>query len=74
MRREQVHMMLDVLLDMGQRLVARPMPPEVKQHFTAARRETLLGIRAVVDAAIERMDEEPAATAAGPASIKIEEE
>lgn len=74
MRREQMHMVLDMVLDMGQRLAARPVPPEAKQHFKAARREALLGVRALVDAAIERMDEEPAATAAGPASIKIEDE
>lgn len=71
MRREQMHMMLDVLLDMGQQLVASPVPPEARQHLKAARREVLLGVRALIDAAMERMDAEPA-TAAGPTAIKID--
>lgn len=74
MRREEMYRLLDVVLDMGEKLVARPVLPEAKQHFKNARREALLGVRAIVDAAIERMDEQPAAAAAGPASIKIEEE
>lgn len=74
MRREQVHMMLDVLLDMGQKLVSQyQTPPEAKEHFKSARRETLLGIRAIVDSAIERLDAAPTAAPTGPTKIPVEE-
>jgi hypothetical protein len=37
----------------------RLLPPEVLQHLRAARREQLLAVRALVDAAIRRTEEEP---------------
>lgn len=75
MRREQIHMVLDVLLDMGQKLTARPVTPEAKQHFKAAHKEVLLGVRALVDHAIDRMDAEPATpvTPPRPTAIHIDE-
>jgi hypothetical protein len=72
MGREEIHRFLDLALDLGQRLVERPGSPEARQHFQNAKREALLGVRAVVDASIRSLDEEPAAPTAGPASIKIE--
>jgi hypothetical protein len=72
MRREQMHMVLDLLLDMGQKLSARPVPPEAKQHFKAAQKEALLGVRALVDKAIDRMDADPAPPS--PKSIRIDTE
>jgi len=75
MRREQMHVVLDVLLDMGQRLLERQAPsPEARQHFKTARREALLGVRAMVDAAIERADrpEEAPAASGRPTAIKID--
>ncbi|HYF90704.1 MAG TPA: hypothetical protein VD969_00520 [Symbiobacteriaceae bacterium] len=72
-RRDQLHVALDMLLDLAQKYVTHPVPPGVGSHFRAARREALLGVRAMVDAAIERLDEAPAA-AAGPTSIKINAE
>ncbi|MDF2629743.1 MAG: hypothetical protein K0R39_3574 [Symbiobacteriaceae bacterium] len=76
MRREQVHLVLDLFLDMGQKLIARPVPPEVKEHFHAAHKEVLLGVRALVDSAIERMDAAPTPPSSppGPTAIKIEAE
>lgn len=75
MRREQMHMVLDVLLDMGQKLAVRPMPPEAKQHFRTAQKEVFLGVRALVDSAIERMDAEPSpAPSSGPHAIPIDDE
>ncbi|HYF75496.1 MAG TPA: hypothetical protein VD973_00035 [Symbiobacteriaceae bacterium] len=72
MRREQMHMVLDVLLDMGQKLAVRPVPPEAKQHFKAAQKEVLLGVRAFVDNAIDRMDED--SVPSSPKSIRIDTE
>lgn len=74
MRREQMHMVLDVLLDMGQKLAARQtVAPEAKQHFTAARKEILLGLRTMVDTALDRIDANSAAPQpSSPAAIKIE--
>jgi hypothetical protein len=43
------------------RLMPRMVPEEVKGHLRAARRETLLAVRAVLDKAIERLEQEPAA-------------
>ncbi len=37
----------------------RRVLPETRSHFVAARKETLLAIRSLVDAALERMPEEP---------------
>ncbi|HZS89674.1 MAG TPA: hypothetical protein VFE42_19560 [Chloroflexota bacterium] len=36
------------------------LPPEVRQHLRAAQREQLLAVRALIDAAIKRTEEEPA--------------
>jgi hypothetical protein len=73
MQREQVHLVLDVLLDMGERALRRPVSPEAGQHFRNARRETLLGLRTMLDEAIERIDRAPAAAPAGPTKIPVEE-
>lgn len=73
MQRQQLHLILDALLDVGERISRPPMPPEAAQHFRAARREALLGLRSLLDAAIERAEAPPAPAApAGPTPIKIE--
>lgn len=74
MRREQVHLILDAVLDMGERALHRPVSPEAGQHFRNARRETLLGLRTMLDEAITRMDQAPAAAPDRPAKIHIEED
>lgn len=37
--------------------LARLLPPEVRSHMLAARREMLLALRSLVDAAIEGLEE-----------------
>ena len=74
MRREEIHGLLDLVLDVGQKLVTRPEVPESRQHFRNARREALLGVRAMVEAAIARMDDEPATEGTSPTTIRIDEE
>lgn len=73
MQRQQIHLILDALLDVGERLARPPMPSEAAQHFRAARREALLGLRSLLDAAIERAEAPPTPPApSGPTPIKIE--
>jgi hypothetical protein len=48
----------------------RLLTPEVRQHLRAARREQLLAVRALVDAAIRRTEEEP--TRRRPESVRID--
>lgn len=72
MRREQVHMLVDALLDLGQSALRRQMPAEASDHFASARREALLGLRALVDGALARQEQE-AAAASRPTSIPVEE-
>ena len=40
-------------------LFERMVPPEVRTHLRAAQRERLLAVRALVDAAIKRTEEQP---------------
>lgn len=55
MERARVHVLVDTLLDVGQSLIERAStPPEARQHFRNARMEALLGVRALVDAALAR--------------------
>jgi hypothetical protein len=44
------------LRDRGRRMIDRVMPPEASQHFRNAGREQLLGVRAIVDFWIRRID------------------
>lgn len=82
MRREQVHMLVDVLADLGERWVgSHQAPPEAQAHFRAAKREALLGVRALVDHALAQQGTAGAGGAAqagpaggGPTSIPVEEE
>lgn len=74
MQRTQVHLLVDTLLDLGQNLAKRhAMPEEARQHFRTARREALLGVRSLVDAAIDRLDQQAeAAEPERPRSIPVE--
>jgi hypothetical protein len=45
------------LRERGRGLMSRVMPPEASRHFRNAGREQLLGMRAIVDHWIRRIDE-----------------
>lgn len=45
------------LRERGRRMIDRVMPPEATRHFRNAGREQLLGMRAIVDFWIRRIDE-----------------
>jgi hypothetical protein len=53
-------------------MLRRIMPAEASHHFRAASRENLLGMRALVDHWIHRIEEREAAPAAGREEIPID--
>lgn len=71
MRREHAHMAIDVLFNLS----ARFGSSEASGHFRAARREALLGVRALIDAALARQEAQAGAEgeAGRPTSIPVEE-
>lgn len=72
MVRAELHKLVDDLFDLRQAVVGDRVPPEARRHFLAARREALLGVRAVVDHALERLDRQEAGQ--GPAQqIPVED-
>lgn len=73
MMRNQAHMALDHLFNLGELLLGRQVPPEAREHLRNARREALLGVRAMVDHALTRLDEKPAGSG-GARSIPVEDE
>jgi hypothetical protein len=76
MMRNQVHQVIDQVLDLRENLVGRRVPPEARQHFLAARREALLGVRVVVDHALQRLEQEAAEAdthAGGAQKIPVED-
>jgi hypothetical protein len=59
----------------GRYLLNRVMPPDASQHLRNARREDLLGIRAIVDFWIRRIDaadERATSVRSAPESIDVE--
>ncbi len=56
----------------GRALMDRVMPPEASRHFRNAGREQLLGIRAIVDFWIRRIDAMEARTGGDPGRERIE--
>ncbi|MFZ5824333.1 MAG: hypothetical protein ACOY94_08405 [Bacillota bacterium] len=57
MNREQMHTLVDLMLELRGALLPKP-PQEAMAHFRNARREGLLGVRALVDHALERLEAE----------------
>jgi hypothetical protein len=47
----------------GRSMLDKVMPPEASEHFRAAGREQLLGVRSIVDFWIQRLDEADARAA-----------
>jgi hypothetical protein len=60
MMRDRIHHLVDNLFDFRESVLAYWRPPEARRHFRAARREALLGLRAVVDNAVTRLEKEEA--------------
>ena len=62
------------LRDRGRHMLDRVMPPEATRHFRNAGREQLLGMRAIVDFWIKRIDdaESRARTDTGRETIEID--
>lgn len=74
MNRERLHSVIDLLLDMRESLVPQA-PKEAMAHFRNAKRESLLGVRALVDHALTRLEAEEqkaGAQAEGSKAIPLE--
>ena len=56
----------------GRSFVSRIVPPEASTHFRAAGREQLMGVRALMDHWIHRLDEPTTPRAAGREEIPID--
>jgi hypothetical protein len=56
----------------GRSMLDRMMPPEASQHFRNAGREQLMGIRAIVDFWIRRVDDSERRSEASRETIDIE--
>jgi hypothetical protein len=54
------------------RLLRNIMPEEAVQHLNAAQREQLLAMRAMLDAAIRRLEHQDAATRVRRTEIRVE--
>jgi hypothetical protein len=54
------------------RLMRNWMPEEAVQHLAAAQREQLLAMRAMLDAAIRRLEQQDAATKVRRTEIRVE--
>ncbi len=53
-------------------MLQRMLPPEVRTHLRAAQRERLLAVRALVDAAIKRTEEQPRERPRRTESVRID--
>ncbi|MCZ8519939.1 hypothetical protein [Paenibacillus caseinilyticus] len=49
--------LLDKLMDVQEELFHEALPEKARSHFRSARREALLGLRALLDEAIEQTQE-----------------
>jgi hypothetical protein len=56
----------------GRSMLDRMMPPEASQHFRNAGREQLMGVRAIVDFWIRRIDDSERRSTASRETIDIE--
>ena len=56
MIRHQIHKLVDDLFDLHSSLTLCGRIPQARGHFRSARREVLLGLRAVLDGAVKRME------------------
>jgi hypothetical protein len=60
MLRDRIHHLVDNLFDFRESVLSYWRPPEARRHFRTARWEALLGLRAVLDKAVTRLEKEEA--------------
>jgi hypothetical protein len=60
MIRHPIHRLVDDLFNLHSSLLPCKRFPEAHGHFRSARREVLLGLRAVLDGALNRMEKQGA--------------
>jgi len=72
--REKLHSMIDLVLDLRESMLPQA-PKEAMSHFRSAKRESLLGVKALVEHALDRVEAEEKKAAAeveGPKVIPVE--
>lgn len=77
---ERVRLLEERLREMQERhaarhpraLLERAIPPEARRHLRAAQRERLLAMRAVLDAAIKRTEDQPPERPKRAESVRID--
>ena len=60
MLRQRIHHLIGDLFDLRDSLLPRGCLSAGRAHFRSSRREALLGIRAIVDDALDRLEKEEA--------------
>ncbi len=74
MNRERLHGMIDLLLDAREAILPHA-PKEALTHFRTAKKESLLGMKVLVEHALAKVEEEEQraqAEAEGPKAIPVE--
>jgi hypothetical protein len=56
MNNEAFMKVLDSIVELRETILEAVVPEEAQHHFRASRREALLGVKAVLDHSIERLD------------------
>jgi hypothetical protein len=73
---EALGTVLEGLTDLHESMLTAVVPEEARRHFRSSRREALLGLRAMLDRSIDRLDEQansdPHPPTAKPTSRSIE--
>jgi hypothetical protein len=55
---EALGTVLEGLADLRESMLAAAVPEEARRHFRSSQREALLGLRAMLDRSIDRLDEQ----------------
>ncbi|MGE5653429.1 MAG: hypothetical protein ACM3ZQ_04050 [Bacillota bacterium] len=70
MRRELIHRFVDELFDLHEN---NPNIREARSHFRSARREVLLGVRSLIDMALEHSAKGDGQSPSGAKTIRVED-
>ncbi|SFJ84520.1 hypothetical protein [Thermoflavimicrobium dichotomicum] len=73
LNRQDLHHVLDLLLDMREKLKKDTIPDEARHHFKNALKEQLLGVRVCLDSWIEKLDQKEEVPEKQAKKINIEE-
>lgn len=78
MVREKLHRLIDDMFELREAVIGEKIPAEARRHFRSARKEALLGARAMIDHALSRLEKEEeeqgeeSKSTGGPQTIPVE--